>query len=207
VDAPLMQCSKWRHEVCIERVRASDDLRLQVLMLRRLMVLIAMLAASPAAATTYIPVDFHEMVTAAKAITYGRVVDVRSELTFDRTTIATYVTIDVAQHLKGNFGESVTFRVPGGHVGRYRRIIVGAPQFERGDDVIVFLSARGPSVPYLYGLSQGVYRVARRADGHAIVTPLPMPAGGGTLDRVVRGDPARRPLTLDAFAREVRSIL
>jgi hypothetical protein len=165
-----------------------------------------MLLASPAAATVYLPVDFQQMVTASQAIIHGRVVDVRSEVTRDRMMVVSYVTLHVDESLKGSIGESVTFRVPGGQVGRYRRIIVGAPRFERGDEVVVFLSARGPSFPYLFGLSQGVYRVARAADGRAIVTPPAVMARGAGAERVVRGDPARRPLPLASFVREVRAI-
>jgi hypothetical protein len=178
---------------------------MQVIM-RRLFVLF-MLLPSPAAATVYVPVDFREMVTASRAIVHGRVADVRSEPTRDRLMVVTYVTLDVAEHLKGSFGDSVTFLVPGGQVGRYRRIIVGAPQFERGDDVVVFLSARGPSIPYLFGLSQGVYRVVRAADGRALVTPPAVMARGAGAERVVRGDPARRPVPLASFARDVRAIV
>jgi hypothetical protein len=174
--------------------------------MRRLFVLF-MLLASPAAATVYVPVDFREMVTASQAIVHGRVVDVRSEVTRDRTRVVSYVTLEAAEHLKGSFGSAVTFSVPGGQVGRYRRIIVGAPQFERGDEVVVFLSARGPSIPYLFGLSQGVYRVVRGADGRALVTPPAIMARGTGTERVVRGDPARRPLPLTSFAREVRNIV
>jgi hypothetical protein len=174
--------------------------------MRRLF-LMFLLIASPAAATVYVPVDFREMVTASHSIVHGRVVDVRSEPTRDRVMVVTYVTIDVEEHLKGHLGDSTTFLVPGGQVGRYRRIIVGAPQFERGDEVVVFLSARGPSIPYLFGLSQGVYRVVRTADGRAMVTPPALMAKGAGAERVVRGDPARRPLALAAFAREVRTIV
>jgi hypothetical protein len=176
-------------------------------MIRSFVVLVAMLLPIPAAATLYVPVDFREMVTASHAIVHGRVIDVRSEVTRDRMMVVSYVTMAVDAQLKGNVGTSVTFRVPGGQVGRYRRIIVGAPAFERGDEVIVFLSARGPSVPYLFGLSQGVYRVARGADGGAVVTPPAVMARGAAAERVVRGDPARRPLPLASFARDVRSLV
>jgi hypothetical protein len=166
-----------------------------------------MLLASPAAATVYVPVDFKEMVTASEAIVHGRVVEVHSQLTSDRTRIVSYVTLDIDDAIKGSFRESVTFRVPGGQVGRYRRIIVGAPQFERGDEVVVFLSARGPSIPYIFGLSQGLFRVQRFADGRAVVTPPAVLARGSNAERVVRGDPARRPLPLASFARDVKAIL
>ena len=174
--------------------------------MRRLFVLF-MLLASPATATVYLPVDFQEMVDASQAIVHGRVVDVRSEPTRDRMMVVSYVTLEVAQHLKGSLGESVTFRVPGGQIGRYRRVIVGAPQFERGDEVVVFLSARGPSIPYIFGLSQGLFRVRRFADGRAVVTPPAVMARGSDAERVVRGDPARRPLPLASFARDVKAIL
>jgi hypothetical protein len=172
---------------------------------RHLVLLFAIAFAAPAGATVFVPVEFREMVTASRAIVHGRVVDVRSEPTADRSRIATYVTVEVEEHLKGNLGPTVTFRVPGGEVGRYRRVIVGAPRFDRGDEVIVFLSARGPSIPYVFGLSQGVYRVSR-AEGRAVVTPPPLLATSTGPERVVRGDPARRPLALEAFVREVRAI-
>lgn len=175
--------------------------------MRPVFLLLMILLATPAAATVYVPVDFREMVTSSQAIVHGRIVDVRSEPTRDRMMVVTYVTLDVDEHLKGSFGDHVTFLVPGGLVGRYRRIIVGAPQFERGDEVVVFLSARGPSIPYLFGLSQGVYRVVRQADGGAVVTPPAVRARGVAAERLVRGDPARRPLPLSSFAREVRTIV
>lgn len=165
-----------------------------------------LLAASPAGATVFLPTDFREMVAASKAIVHGRVVDVRSQPSADRRTIATYVTVSVESHLKGAFGRDVTFRVPGGEVGRYRRVIVGAPRFERGDEVVLFLTSRGPSVPYVFGLSQGVYRVSR-AGGSPVVTGAAVMARGTGPERVVRGDPARRPLALDAFTREVRALV
>jgi len=171
----------------------------------RALVLFLLLLAAPAAATVYVPVDFADMVTTSKIIVHGRVVNVRSEPTVDRSTIATHVTLDVDQPLKGRVGESITFRVPGGQVGRYRRVVVGAPRFARGDEVIVFLTSRGPSIAYLFGLSQGVYRVSR-ASGRAVVAPAIMANGPGA-ERVVRGDPARRALPLEAFAREVRSVV
>lgn len=119
---------------------------------RLLTVLMLALFAAPAAATVYVPVDFQQMVNGATYILHGRIADVRSEPTADRSAIVTYVTLDVEEPLKGRPGESVVFRVPGGQVGRYRRIVVGAPQFNRGDEVILFLSTRGPSIPYLFGL-------------------------------------------------------
>lgn len=170
--------------------------------------LLLLFHGTPASATVYLPADFAEMVTLSTFIVHGRVVDVRSETTSDRRGIVTLVTVDVTQPLKGTPGESVTFLVPGGQVGPYERVVVGAPRFDRGDEIVLFLSSRGPSIPYVFGLSQGVYRVSR-ATGRALVVPpatFARPGESIPAGRLVRGDPARRALPLDEFAREVRLV-
>jgi hypothetical protein len=175
--------------------------------MRRFLALVFLLVPGSTLATVLLPADFTQMVTESRAIVHGRVVDVRAQTTGDRRSIETVVTLTTVEHLKGNFGSTVMFKVPGGQIGRYRRVLVGAPVFERDDEVIVFLNARGPSIPYLYGLSQGVFRIARGADGREVVTPPPVMARGVGAERVVRGDPARRPLPVDEFARKVRDVL
>jgi hypothetical protein len=135
------------------------------------------------------------------------VVDVQSGLTGSRRTIESLVTVSVITALKGAPGRTVTFRVPNGQVGRYRRVLVGAPEFEEGDEVVVFLHGRAPAVPTLFGLSQGVYRVMRDAGARALVTPPPVMARGLAAERVVRGDPVRTAMPVDQFAREVRAVL
>ena len=158
---------------------------------RSTIVAICILTASPAFATVLLPADLPTAVAESNVIVYGRVVDVRSAVTVPPRGIETFVTVAVIDALKGNPGRSVTFRVPNGQVGRYRRIVVGAPEFEEGDEVVVFLHGQPPAIPALFGLSQGVYRVARQAG-------VPV---------VMRGSSTRRPLALDAFAREIETIV
>jgi hypothetical protein len=86
-------------------------------------------------------------------------------------------------------------------------VLVGAPEFERGDEVVLFLQGRAPQLPVLFGLSQGVYRVTRDAGPRPLVTPPAVLARGPGSARVVRGDPARVAMPVDAFAREVRAVL
>jgi hypothetical protein len=164
-------------------------------------VLATLLDAGIARATTILPAEFAEMVTRSPLIVHGTVVDVQARMTAGRRSIESFVTVDVIEPLKGAATSQVVFRVPNGQVGRYRRITVGAPEFRAGDEVVVFLDGRPPVVPMPFGLNQGVYRVNRRA-GQVMVTPVLTPGA----ERLVRGDPARRPLTVDAFARHVRAI-
>ncbi|PYR26043.1 MAG: hypothetical protein DMF98_10240, partial [Acidobacteria bacterium] len=69
-------------------------------------------------------------------------------------------TLEVERYLKGSLGDSLEFRVPGGEFGRFRSVVVGAPEFAVDERIVVFLGAKGPAIPYVLGLSQGVFRVA-----------------------------------------------
>jgi len=173
--------------------------------MRVLILVLMLLAPVRAFATVVLPADFATVVNGADVIVSGRVVDVRSQLT-DARSIESFITVAVNETLKGEPNRTLTFRVPNGTVGRYRRITVGAPEFAEGDRVVLFLRARAPGVPILFGLSQGVYRVAATGSGD-MVMPAPIMARGVAAERVVRGDPARKPIPLDDFLRQVRMTL
>ena len=165
-------------------------------------VFVMMLLAWPVTATTILPADFTQMVAESQIIVHARVIDVTGELVGPARTIESRVTVEVLAPIKGQPGAEVVFRVPGGRVGRYRRVFVGAPTFNAGDEVLLFLKGRAPVVAMPYGLSQGVYRVTR-ATGSPLVSPVPPLEGvAGT----VRGDPARKPMALDEFTRQIRAL-
>ena len=105
-----------------------------------------------------VPIEFRELVTSAPVIVHGRVTDVRSAFVDGRRAVETYVTLEALDYLKGDLGTHVTFRVPGGQVGRYRTIFVGAPQFQEGNEVVLFLKAERASLPSVIGLNQGAFR-------------------------------------------------
>jgi hypothetical protein len=112
--------------------------------------------------------------------------------------------LETETYLKGDLGGTVQFRVPGGSLGRYQNVVVGAPRFSVGQRVIVFLGARGPTVPFILGLHQGVFRILRSAGGEEMVTPPPvLPATSGP---IVRGRIPRGPEPLAAFEREIRRL-
>lgn len=114
-----------------------------------------------ASATVLAPADLPQIVDGSQLIVRGRVVGVRAEMPAGRRSIHSVVTLAVDEALKGRPGPTVLFRVPNGQVGRYRRVVVGAPEFLPGDEVIVFLRGSGAAIPSLFGLSQGVYRIQR----------------------------------------------
>jgi hypothetical protein len=177
-------------------------------MLKHFLTFCAILFWTPlASATVLLPADFADVVNGSPTIVHGRVAAVRSFAAGAGRSIESVITLDVIDTLRGTPSRTVLFRVPNGQVGRYRRVVVGAPEFQPGDEVVVFLKSRAPAIATLFGLIQGVYRVVRGANDQPIVTPPPVMARGVSAERVVRGDPARRPIAMDAFAREVRLVL
>jgi hypothetical protein len=159
-------------------------------------------------ATVLLPAEFREVVAGSQIIVYGRVTDVRPAWSDDRTRIDTTVTLHVGTYLKGGPGDSVTFRVPGGQIGRYRNVMVGAPEFREGEEAVLFLSAAGPAIAHVFGLNQGVYRVRVDArTGRRVVVPPVLTASSDAPQVVIRGDRARQPLALDSFAASVRTAM
>ena len=174
-------------------------------MMRRLLAMCTFLGiAVPAWATVVVPADIGELSRDAQAIVRGRVMALDARWTEDRRTIETVVTLEVESYLKGALGQTLQFRVPGGELGRWRSITVGAPEFAIDDRVVVFLGATGPSIPYVLGLNQGVFRMRRIANGWVVTPPPALPSAGSV--RIVRGDVARRPLPLADFEQRVRAL-
>jgi hypothetical protein len=168
---------------------------------------IGIAAVSTLRATTLLPAEFREIVGESQIIAYGRVLDALPELSDDRKRIETIVTFEVGTYLKGGPGETLTFRVPGGQIGRYRSVMVGAPVFENGDEAVLFLTQREDGQPRVFGLSQGVFRVLREARSQRRLVLPPLLARGESPEIVVRGATGRQPMALETFGAQVMSIL
>lgn len=159
----------------------------------------------PLAATVLVPADLAELSRDARVIARGRVTGIEARSTGDWRSIETLVTLATESALKGSVGATVVFRVPGGLFGRYRRVVVGAPEFRVGQRVVVFLGDRGSDVPFVLGLSQGVFRLVQRNEGW-MVTPPPIMPTRALPQAIQRGDPSRRVLPLADFERTVREL-
>ena len=140
-----------------------------------------------------------------RIIARGQVVAIDARWSDGRRAIETVVTLEAESYLKGEMGRMVQFRVPGGTMGRYRNIVMGAPRFAVGQRIVVFLGASGPRVPYILGLSQGVYRLGVSSSGEVLVSPPPvMP---GVTGPIVRGALTRQAAPLADFERSVRALV
>lgn len=176
----------------------------------RSLITLALCAAAAAVthATVIVPADFAQVVNGSSLIAHGRVVDVRSAWGEGRRRIDRFVTVDVMEWYRGGTGTTVTFTTPGGTIGRYRQVVVGAPVFRPGDEAFLFLKQNAGGPPVVFGLNQGIFRVrADEAGRRAVMRPALVLAPGETARAVVRGDAARRPVAIGAFVTRLRAAL
>jgi hypothetical protein len=140
-------------------------------------------AVAPSAALDAIPLAFDEVVARADCAVHGTVAEVVAGRDADGIP-ATWVTLDVAECLKGEVGPRLVFKQAGVAVplddGALLRI-PGLPRYRVGDEVVLFLhrpSGRGFTSPV--GMGQGLYRVERRGN-ERVVRASPPAAGAESL--------------------------
>lgn len=174
----------------------------------RLVAALIMCAAPIAvSATVLLPAEFREIVTGSDVIVYGRVSATEVRWSDDRRHVDTLVTIQAGTYLKGRGGDALVFKVPGGTIGRYMNVTIGAPTFGVGDEAVFFLNTKDRDMPAIFGLNQGVFRVATDARTRRRVVTPPVLARGIAPEAVKRGDPARKPVPLEAFGAQVQSVI
>jgi hypothetical protein len=168
----------------------------------------ALVAASAVHATTVVPVDLQQLATRASAIVHGRVVTTQSQWSGNGHRVETIVTLEASSYLKGDFGPRVVFRVPGGQLGSIRTVVVGAPAFREGEEVVVFLGATGPAIPYIVGFNQGVFRVSTDAGSGRQTVVRPVMAGEKVVkDPLHSGDVTVTTVPVSEFEGQVRSLV
>jgi hypothetical protein len=159
--------------------------------------LVSLLAATPAAATTFLAASVEEIARSSEAVVRGRVVATAARAT-DDGRIVTDVDVAVASAWKGATEDTVRLVVPGGSLGWIALRVEGAPTFEPGEEVVVFAGREGRAWR-VNGYALGKYRVvrgeARPALSGATVRPRALSAGErgvgpmpvAELERRVRG--------------------
>ena len=171
-------------------------------------VLLGVVALAPSLhATVIVPAEFREVVSGSDLIAYGRVVDVRPQWADQRRRIDSVVTAEVLSWFKGGSDSTVSFIVPGGEIGRYRQVMIGAPSFAAGEEVFLFLKTQGSAMPYVFGLNQGVFRVRSDDTGTRKVTTPALLAVSDQPETVRRGAVSRRPMAVDDFTTELRAVM
>jgi hypothetical protein len=121
----------------------------------------AVLAAgvTGAGASTFLKQSVADLIQSSRGIVHAQVTDIRSEWNAEHNFIISFVT----QHAYE------TVRVPGGVVDGYRVVMEGAPDFQVGDNVVVFLGAWDDGALMVEGYYQGLSKVERDAAGNEML--------------------------------------
>lgn len=156
-------------------------------------------------ATVAKAVPFDQKVNDADSIVLGKVVGSRSELAADGRFIVTHTTLEIGQTLKGSEPQRLVVTTPGGSVGDLHQRSIGIPDFQVGEEKLLFLRrGQGGVVAPLY-FDQGTYDVVRGSGG---VVVRPVPSGAVLIDSQTglatsAGEPPR---TLASFESSVRQV-
>lgn len=172
-----------------------------------LVLVLGAMTGAPAWATVIVPANVEVLAAEAAVIVHAVVVDVRAQRVPGESRIDSIVTLEASTYWKGDLGATVTIRLPGGRLGRYRSVVVGAPVLAPGEEVVLFLAGDAPSLPHVIGMSQGLYRVVGDpVTGRRLVVPSPLLAPTGAPVPVVRGDATRRLASVDEFGQLLTAI-
>ena len=184
------------------------SVRMLVIAATTVVALIAM--HSRASATTFVTMSDEDLTHSSAVIV---VADVQAISTDSDAAdqISTHIQLSVVDQIKGVPQQALTVVFPGGTAGDVRRVIYGAPQFYRGERVLLFLRQRADGQLAPNALARGKYTVAASPAGAVVRRQL---SGAGTTvlayDKT-RGalvqSPASDERPLDAFLDTLRHIV
>jgi hypothetical protein len=107
-------------------------------------------------ATTAVMLTDEELITSSRVILTGEIKAVKSRWDANNEKIYTDVKVQVAEVLKGQIqGDFVVFKQLGGTVGDDSTVIFGAPEYKKGQRVLLFLNTA----------NDGTLRVAHQFQG------------------------------------------
>ena len=142
---------------------------------------IACVTAASVHATTVIAPTFEELVDRAQLIFEGTVSDVQSQWVGEggQRHIVSYVTLEVADGLKGEAGATYTLRMLGGTVGDDTMEVSDSPKFKVGDRNILFVENNGTQFIPLVGIMYGQFQVQQdqQRGGDVVLTHEGRPLG------------------------------
>ncbi|MFH0982072.1 MAG: hypothetical protein V2A79_11080 [Planctomycetota bacterium] len=123
--------------------------------------------ASPAAASTVVPMNLESLADHAGQVIVGQVAAVRSYWVDGPRRIESEIAFEQVEYLKGGLRDAAptfTLTVPGGTVGEVHIEVCCAPSFATGDKWVLFLLPTYKTFP-VAGLYQGAFLVRPDAQG------------------------------------------
>jgi hypothetical protein len=175
--------------------------------MKKLTLLFAVLLVSTAYAATLQILTLDEMTGISSAVVQGRIVASRSDWINGKSSlIVTYYTVQADSYMKGNLGRTFQLTEPGGNVGIISASVAGAPSFQVGEQVVLFVQTNGSrNLHQAIGFEQGVFRVRRDSVSGALTVnhSQPLTKGG----QIVASDENPSLVTGARTARDLQQFL
>jgi len=129
-------------------------------MMKRLPILVFLIFAflDSLHATTVRHLSFDDLVAKAEVIVAGQVIDSRTYRTSDGKLILTSYTVQVGENIKGKAPATLTVTTIGGRLGNTVLRVSGMPQFQTGENAVLFLERSG-AYTTVVGLNQGKFSI------------------------------------------------
>jgi hypothetical protein len=115
--------------------------------------------ALPAGAAVAIAATVEDLAAESDTVLRARVESRTTRRSEDRRHLRTEVVLVVNERLRGEASGRVGVVVPGGVLGDVGQRVDGAPAFEDGEEVVVFLRRLPGGAFRVHGLAQGKFRV------------------------------------------------
>ena len=129
--------------------------------LQAITVLIALFAlVKPSTATTAVLLTDGQLAASSRVIVVGEVISVKSQWGAENQNIYTYVKVHVSRAIKGELkSDQIVFKQLGGRVGEASTVIFGAPTYQAGQRVLLFLDTAANGTLRVAHLFQGKYDI------------------------------------------------
>lgn len=103
--------------------------------------------------------SLEELTRQADLIVEGRVQDIQTQASQNRSSIITLVVLPLKKQWKGSNVPTVTVKLSGGSAGEITQRVVGQPEFSLGEEVILFLKRQADGRYATVGGKQGKFTV------------------------------------------------
>lgn len=134
-----------------------------------------------ASASTLQVLTLDDMTAQSSAVVHAHVLAARADRSNGKNgAVITRYTIKAERYLKGNLGSTFELVEPGGTVGIWTTTVAGAPAYQVGEEVVLFVwTVPGTNVHKTIGFEQGAFRVRRDAGTGMRTVSHSQPLSGG----------------------------
>lgn len=141
---------------------------------RFLIVAFLLCSASTLHSTVMLPMFLDDLTGSSQTVVLGTVTSRHAEWSADRRMIYTVYTVAPQEYLKGSLGESFELREPGGELDGEGIYVASVPQFEVGQEAVLFVWTDPAGKHQITAFDQGTVGVVAGAIGKVATRQIPL---------------------------------